>query len=108
MSTKIVTGHTYSENDQYVIVNKRSEQPLGALLGFLFGCLFGLLCIGYFSEVVILCIVLGSTFIGLVTSTSGRSESIPKHRVIRIRKRWSKVSVEYVVHDNPIMDLLEK
>lgn len=108
MSTKTVTGHTYSENDQYVIVNKRSEQPLGALLGFLFGCLFGLLCIGSLSEIVILCIVLASTFIGFIASTRERSESIPKHRVIRIRQRWRKVSVEYVVHDDPVLDLLEK
>lgn len=108
MSTKIVSGHTISENDQYVIVNKRSEHPLGALLGFLLGCLLALLVVDQFDVVGILFIVIGSTFLGAIISTSRRSESIPKHRVVRIRKRWGRVDVDYVVHEDPMLDLLEK
>lgn len=108
MSTKVVIGHTYSENEEYVTVNKRSERPLSAVLGFVFGCLFGLLAIEYFSYVEVIFIVIASTLVGFVTATCQRSESIPKHRVIRIRKRWGKVAVDYVVYDNPVIDLLEK
>jgi len=108
MSTKVVTGHTYSENDEYVIVNKRSERPLGAVLGFVFGCLFILLAVDFFSYIEAIYIVFASILVGFVTATSERSESIPKHRVIRIRKRWGKVAVDYVVYDDPVIDLLEK
>lgn len=103
-----MSGHTISENDQYVIVNKRTEHPLGALLGFLFGCLLALLVIDLFDVVGIIFIVLTSTLIGSVISTSRRTESIPKHRVVRIRKRWRRVDVDYIVHEDPMLDLLEK
>lgn len=108
MSTKIVTGHFATENEQYVIVTQRSERPLGAVLGFVIGCLIVLVMLDNLTVIEILLTLLVTVLIGAIFSSSSRSESIPRHRVVSIQKSLGRVDVVYVIHDDPILDLLER
>lgn len=100
MSTRKTVGHEAIEDGQSVIVIRRSERPMGGLVGFLFGTL---LCLFFNQETTLLnmlSIICTATIIGYVFSKGPSTKEIQKHRVITITRKRNYAAVHYAVQDS--------
>lgn len=105
MSTGRIVGHEAIDNGQTVIVIRRSERPMGGLVGFILGALVCLVFSQELVEFTLITIILSGTVVGYVFSKGESTKEIQKSRVIHTTRERNYAAVDYVINDNPLGDI---